>query len=75
MPYTFEKRDYIKFMPYDLTDRAAGRRHICPICGQKVWSTWGQADKHWQRHGSLTGDYETHAPQGLARADGQERFG
>jgi len=49
--YTFEARDYIKFMPYDATDQFAGRRHICPICNQKVWSCYGNADKHWQRHG------------------------
>ena len=49
--YSFKPRDYVWFMPYDATDQFAGRRHICPICGQKVWSCWGNADKHWQKHG------------------------
>lgn len=48
--FTFEPRDYIKFMPYDLTDQFAGRRHICPICGRRVWSCFGWADRHWQQH-------------------------
>lgn len=48
--FTFEPRDYIKHMPYDLTDQFAGRRHICPLCRQKVWSCFGHADKHWQAH-------------------------
>jgi len=48
--YTFKPRDYIKFMPFLATDKGAGRLHECPLCGKKVWSAWGHADKHWQSH-------------------------
>lgn len=48
--YSFGQGDYIRFMPYDKTDQFKGRRHICPICGRKVWSCWGHADLHWRKH-------------------------
>lgn len=37
-------------MPCVATDRHRGRRHVCPICGDKVWSAFGHARRHWERH-------------------------
>lgn len=54
--YTYEPRDYIKFMPHSATDQFAGRLHVCPLCGEKIWSCFGHADKHWQAHGKEKGD-------------------
>jgi len=54
--YTFGKRDYMRFMFYDHTDQHRGRRHVCPICGARVWSCWANADKHWQNHKEGTDD-------------------
>lgn len=48
--YTFEKRDYIEFMPVITTDQFSHRLHLCPICGAKQWSVFAHADKHWQGH-------------------------
>ena len=48
---TFEQGDYIEFMPYVDTDQFRGRCHRCLLCEKKVWSCWGNADKHWQSHG------------------------
>lgn len=48
--YTFGDRDYLKFMPVQQTDQFKHRLHECPICGRKLWSVWGHASKHWQKH-------------------------
>ena len=55
-PFTFARRDYMLFMAYDRTHQFAGRRHLCPICGKKIWSCWANADRHWMRHGEEYSD-------------------
>jgi len=63
MRYTFKAQNYLEFMPVIATDRGAGRLHYCPICGKKVWSAWGHADKHWQKHGSEDNANRAHIHQ------------
>jgi len=48
--YTFGEGDYVEFMPVVATDQSRGRLHQCSICGDRVWSCWGNADRHWQSH-------------------------
>ena len=42
--------NYLKAMRYVGTCRFRGRLHECPICHRLVWSTFGQARKHWEMH-------------------------
>lgn len=48
--FTFEIGDYREFMPVIITDQHRGRLHECPICGDRVWSCWANADNHWRSH-------------------------
>jgi hypothetical protein len=41
--------DYIENMTVVATDQFRGRLHECPVCGKRVWSTFGHARRHWEK--------------------------